>query len=229
MRAPFFIGVFDTVRSLGLPIGWKDWELSLWPHRFHDHDLNPHVRYAFHALAIDDPRHAFHPTIWNEPTLAQQATPGTFEQVFEQVWFPGVHSDIGGGYADAGLSDVTLTWMIERSLRPATPLLFNADPLAGIAANAAGGTLHDPRDSFFKKIGYRVKMRDIVKGVQPDPSDKRIRANGDADLNRSFVARMNTPTYDPSHMAQHPDYQRAIAERKANRLPLSPPWKAVKP
>ena len=69
-RAPYFIGVWDTVRSLGIPLGYKDWELSLWPHRFHDHDLNAYVRYAFHAL--NDRRQQFLPTLWNEPTKAQK-------------------------------------------------------------------------------------------------------------------------------------------------------------
>ena len=92
--APYFIGVWDTVRSLGVPLGYKDWELSLWPHRFHDHDLNPYVRYAFHALSIDDRRQQFLPTLWNEPTRAQE-TGDPIGQVFEQVWFPGVHADVG--------------------------------------------------------------------------------------------------------------------------------------
>jgi uncharacterized protein (DUF2235 family) len=227
-RAPYFIGVFDTVRSLGLPLGYRDWELSLWPHRFHDHDLNPHVRHAYHALCIDDPRHAFHPTIWNEPTTAQQAEPGTYQQDFEQVWFPGVHCDVGGGYSDARLSDITLKWMVERSLRPNHALLFKADPFAGLAPDAAGA-IHDPRETFFKKVGYRVKMRDVVKGSQPDPLDKRIAQNGNADLNVSFIDKMNSRGYDPSHLGIHPDYQRALAEIRANRLPLKPPWTAVRP
>lgn len=62
-RAVYFIGAWDTVRSLGFVRGWRDMEIPGFRHRFHDHELSPHVRYAFHALSIDDPRRQFFPTI----------------------------------------------------------------------------------------------------------------------------------------------------------------------
>ncbi|MGL4440225.1 MAG: phospholipase effector Tle1 domain-containing protein, partial [Bosea sp. (in: a-proteobacteria)] len=72
MRAPYLIGVWDTVRSLGIPLGFTDLEVPGFSHRFHNHDLNRHVAHAYHALAIDEERLQFLPTIWNEPTAAQK-------------------------------------------------------------------------------------------------------------------------------------------------------------
>ena len=82
---------------------------------FHDTDLSTHVDGAFHALAIDEKRKAFVPTLWTQQ-------PHAGNQVLEQVWFSGVHSDVGGGYADSGLSDIALLWMMAkaRALRSRT-------------------------------------------------------------------------------------------------------------
>lgn len=79
--------------------------------------LGPHVEVALHALAIDEKRAAFPPTLWEKP-INQPLPPG---QVVEQVWFAGVHSNIGGSYTDSRLSDITLDWMIKR-LRAHTDL-----------------------------------------------------------------------------------------------------------
>ncbi|PRB75432.1 DUF2235 domain-containing protein [Pseudomonas sp. MYb185] len=104
------VGVWDTVGSLGIPGDWaKNLSFaSRW--YFHDVRLGPHVDIALHALAIDEKRAAFPPTLWEKP-INQALPPG---QIVEQVWFPGVHSNIGGSYPDSDLSDITLDWMIKR-------------------------------------------------------------------------------------------------------------------
>jgi uncharacterized protein (DUF2235 family) len=110
-----FIGVWDTVGALGIPVpstralqplvAFFNRHLA-----FHDTDLSTHVDGAFHALAIDEQRKAFLPTLWTQQ-------PGAGDQVLEQVWFSGVHSDVGGGYkaAESGLSDIALLWMMEKA------------------------------------------------------------------------------------------------------------------
>jgi uncharacterized protein (DUF2235 family) len=98
------IGVFDTVGSLGIPhSGFCRSE-----YQFHDVILGPGVEYAFQALAIDEQREPFQPAVWEV-----KATPRV-PQTVEQVWFPGVHSNIGGGYPEHVLSDATLFWMASR-------------------------------------------------------------------------------------------------------------------
>lgn len=71
-------------------------------------DLSSRIDNAFQALAIDERRSAFEPCVWRKQD-------GVCCQRLEQVWFAGVHSNIGGGYRDTGLSDIALTWMMERA------------------------------------------------------------------------------------------------------------------
>jgi uncharacterized protein (DUF2235 family) len=101
-----FIGVWDTVGALGIPLtAFAD--LNKRRYQFHDTELSGTVQYAYHALAIDERRKPFSPTLW---TSAPK--PG---QTLEQVWFPGTHSDVGGGFASRGLPEIALTWMIEKA------------------------------------------------------------------------------------------------------------------
>lgn len=101
-----FIGVWDTVGALGIPkigIGlMKSW-LTRSKHDFHDVQLGQHIRHAYHALAIDEKRKPFAPTLWK---IEKDST-----QTLEQVWFPGVHSNIGGGYGKGGLSNISFQWL----------------------------------------------------------------------------------------------------------------------
>jgi uncharacterized protein (DUF2235 family) len=105
-----FIGVWDTVGALGIPtIGPKF--LTDWVNRrfaFHDTELSSRVDAAAHALAIDEKRRAFKPALWSQRDHADG-------QSIEQVWFAGVHCDVGGGYPDASLADVTLGWLAGRA------------------------------------------------------------------------------------------------------------------
>jgi uncharacterized protein (DUF2235 family) len=101
------VGVWDTVGSLGIPaiIGG----VSPLLYGFLDTSLNPLIRNAYHAVAIDERRVEFPATLWTSPPA-----PG---QTIEQVYFCGVHCDVGGGYADdagtgTALSDITLSWMM---------------------------------------------------------------------------------------------------------------------
>ncbi|MFN8108488.1 MAG: DUF2235 domain-containing protein [Thermoleophilia bacterium] len=107
-----FIGVWDTVGALGIPLAGRRWiDLLNRPWQFHDTDLSRKVDRAHHAVAIDEDRRSFLPTMWN-----QQPGAPSF-QVLEQVWFTGVHCDVGGGNRNAGLSDVPLWWMVDRACR----------------------------------------------------------------------------------------------------------------
>jgi uncharacterized protein (DUF2235 family) len=125
-----FIGVWDTVGSLGIPFSNVPL-VSLINKRwaFHDTELNSHVDAAFQALAIDEKRPPFEPTVWCRQPDAPPA------QRLEQVWFPGVHSNVGGGGADTALSDITLQWIVERA--ESCGLVFDRKALA-LAGNSRG-------------------------------------------------------------------------------------------
>jgi uncharacterized protein (DUF2235 family) len=104
------VGVWDTVGSLGIPSVFGAVDPVLYG--FLDTGLNPAVLNAYHALAIDERRAQFPPTLWtSQPAQGQK---------LEQVWFCGVHSDVGGGEPDdvpgtTALSDITLSWMMSKA------------------------------------------------------------------------------------------------------------------
>lgn len=105
-----FLGVWDTVGAMGLPTKGPLGLITRARHRFHNVCLGGNVRHAYHALAINEQRAPFEPSLWLPPC------PAECENV-QQVWFAGVHSNVGGGYVDAGLSDQALMWMLEAAGR----------------------------------------------------------------------------------------------------------------
>ncbi len=149
------IGVWDTVGALGLPVsGLRSVNLLNRRWQFHDTDLSTTVDAAFHAAAIDEQRKSFAPTLW-------QQQPDATDQRLEQVWFSGAHCDVGGGYPQAGLSDLALLWMADRAR--SCGLEFSADafptvaPVDGrlghdIVGPDAFGPVHDSRRAFFRAI-----------------------------------------------------------------------------
>ncbi len=106
-----FIGVWDTVGALGIPISiFKYWNKNHLT--FYDTTLSSIVEYAYHAVAIDEKRKSFVPTLWEK---SYNPTVRDFHQVLEQRWFSGAHSNIGGGYENTSLSDITLNWMLKKA------------------------------------------------------------------------------------------------------------------
>ncbi len=128
----WFVGVWDTVGALGIPLTGLRW-LTRRDHQFHDVELSKIVKHAYHALAIDERRGPFKPTLWsNKPK------PG---QTVEQVWFSGVHTDVGGGNDDSSLSDAAFTWM--KSKAEACGLTFDEAYVDQVIHPAPLGPLHN--------------------------------------------------------------------------------------
>jgi uncharacterized protein (DUF2235 family) len=101
------VGVWDTVGALGIPALIGDVDTQIYG--FLDTNLHPDVLNAYQALSIDERRKEFPPTLWTPPA------PPVYGQILEQVWFAGVHCDVGGGYPETGLSDITLSWMMGKA------------------------------------------------------------------------------------------------------------------
>ena len=106
-----FVGLWDTVDAYGLPIdemtrGWDKW---VWPLSLCDHRHPAIVDKLCHAIAIDDERHTFHPVLFDESNEPARAR--TDDERLTQVWFAGVHSNVGGGYPDDALAHVPLRWV----------------------------------------------------------------------------------------------------------------------
>jgi uncharacterized protein (DUF2235 family) len=117
---PWFVGVWDTVSS----VGWIENPLKL-PYVAN----NPDIQIGRQAIAIDERRAFFRNHLWRKPS--DSGVPYGPKDVM-QVWFPGVHCDVGGGYVEqeSGLSKVALDWMIEEAVKAG--LAVDADKVAEI-------------------------------------------------------------------------------------------------
>jgi uncharacterized protein (DUF2235 family) len=142
-----FVGVWDTVVAYGLPIDELTQAVDkwVWPMKFRDDRLLPHVRNGRHALSLDDERRTFHPIPWNETTEQERTDKHEVpEGRLRQVWFAGMHADVGGGYPDDGLSYVPLCWMIDEAT--AKGLRFESASVSQYRAMAAStGRMYDSR------------------------------------------------------------------------------------
>lgn len=155
---PFFIGVWDTVRALGLPgIGSLPGR-----HKFHDAILNRQVAHGRHVLAIDENRQVFAPELWDES--------GAPQGQIRQVWFAGVHTDIGGGYGlKMGLSDLSLGWMIAEAQAIAHPLIVEPGLIAELQPNALGRQ-HDERKTSWLPWSEGTREDFVLHDFQPQPA-----------------------------------------------------------
>jgi uncharacterized protein (DUF2235 family) len=156
-----FIGVWDTVSAYGLPIaeltrGIDHW---VWPLSLPHGRLPLDVDKARHALALDDEREAFHPLLWNEFDTKEPDR-------LLQVWFSGMHADVGGGYPHDGLALFPLTWMMREA--SSTGLRFRCGVLNETEKLLSHSVpMHDSRS--FLGAYYRYQPRRISAYVQnPD-------------------------------------------------------------
>jgi uncharacterized protein (DUF2235 family) len=133
-----FLGLWDTVDAYGLPI--EELKIGIdrfvWPLALMDRQLDHRVTKACHALSIDDSRKTFHPLLWDETNELQSSEAShTDDERLTQVWFAGVHSNVGGGYPDDGLSFLSLRWMMHEARKRG--LILNGSALKEADANAA--------------------------------------------------------------------------------------------
>ena len=161
-----FVGVWDTVAAYGGPSaeftrGIDDW---VWPMSMPDYKLSPKVQKARHALSLDDERDAFWPLLWDEVEERKMIDEGVVAaDRLKQVWFSGVHSDVGGGYPDESLSYISLLWMMDE-LGEDVDFLDDFVSRAKDLANPYG-PIHDSRAG----VGAydRVQPRKIAAFMDP--------------------------------------------------------------
>lgn len=163
------IGVWDTVGALGVP--WT--EVPLIGRRnfyFHNTNLSVLIENAFHALAIDEHRGPYSPTLWTKfkplvdktveikpkETTAEAIEPLPQPQTIEQRWFIGAHSNVGGGYKSDSLMSIPLNWMQQKAV--SCGLTFNSH-----LAVTPGAHLVEPVDSFGEFMGGCYKWIKLGK------------------------------------------------------------------
>jgi uncharacterized protein (DUF2235 family) len=168
-----FIGVWDTVAAYGSPVEEMTLGFSqyIWPLELPNCTLSDRVDRACQALAIDEERTTFAPVLWDEPSM--EPPDETRKETISQVWFSGVHSNVGGGYPDDSLAKVSLNWMMAEAA--ACGLRFktapDADPDAFRHADAAqdkDGRLYDSRSGLggYYRYGPR-RIGDYYPPAQP--------------------------------------------------------------
>jgi uncharacterized protein (DUF2235 family) len=112
----WFQGVWDTVGALGVPLPCIP-KVSRADFAFLETDLRINDTHAYHALAIDEHREAFAPTLWTKVTPKQGETypPRSIDNV-EQRWFVGAHANVGGGYENDLLAQIPLCWIMNKAI-----------------------------------------------------------------------------------------------------------------
>lgn len=119
-----FVGVWDTVGSMGSPL--LSFDRRVQKYRFLDTHLRKQNECAFQALALDEHRKAFEPTFWTRTVDNNaQSTPSRPLSEVEQRWFVGAHANVGGGYASDVLAQAPLAWLMEKARQ--TGLAFRTD------------------------------------------------------------------------------------------------------
>lgn len=178
-----FVGVWDTVGALGVP---DDLEiLNLFDNKekwqFHNTKLGENVLTARHAMAIDEIRSSFSITRWQNARTHRDT---------KEVWFVGVHADVGGGYADTALSDAALQWMIDES--HAADLKFRDGVLQGLAADSTG-VMHNSYKGVFAKLRSRPRKVDAMV-----PENRELFHH--SAFERQRVSPIVYPAYHPTRM-----------------------------
>lgn len=192
-----FVGLWDTVSAYG-GNRYTVWLIDkFYPVRFADHRLTPYVERACHALALDDERRSFHPEIWDEKGE------GDSERI-SQVWFAGMHSNVGGSYPDDGMSLTSLLWMIEEA--SAAGLHFSAAEVerARAAANPHG-KMYDSRRGLGRIYVYTPRQL---------PSD-----SGDPKIHYSVFQRIEHQSEGYAPIVLPPRFTIVPAQRQATDPP----------
>ena len=158
------VGVWDTVSSIGRGLSKRT---------FFDADLNPDVKVGLHAISIDETRKKFPISLW-----AKSKNP---KQILKQVWFAGVHSDVGGGYPETGLSDFALSWMLnearDNGLKIHSEWGYEVMPYH----NAA---MHESREGFWKIWSKKPRIIQPYANVEPSADNPVL-------IHESVYLRMN--------------------------------------
>ena len=153
----------------------------IYPYKFPDQTFSADIARGSHALAIDDERQTFHPLLWDE---RKSDDPGVRDPKWiNQVWFAGMHSNVGGSYPEDNLAYIALDWMIDEVNHIGHPpgLVFNKEQTTAIKQKAQPlGKMYDSRRG--GAVYYRYKPRNIAdlcghddaKGYDPNDTDVRV-------------------------------------------------------
>jgi uncharacterized protein (DUF2235 family) len=184
-----FIGVWDTVGALGIPVSHVPFGRDYY--RWHDTDLSKIVNYAYHAVATDERRKDYAVALWTRTKPENRDV--------EQRWFVGAHANVGGGYdkdpADA-LPNPPLRWIQEKA--EAAGLRLKSKVPVGPDDHLA------EVDDSFREFMFGVYR------VFKDPFDRPFGSGVNESVDNSVWERWRyDPAYRPPSLRQHPDRPRS--------------------
>jgi uncharacterized protein (DUF2235 family) len=171
-----FVGLWDTVAAYGLPIDelTRAWN-AVFPFSIPDREPSGSIQRACHALALDDERNTFHPVLWNEQRLPGENVYANHvrEERITQVWFTGMHSNVGGGYPDDALAHVSLDWMMGEAERE--KLAFRAGERDKVKALAdPNGKVYDSRHAMGGLYRYQPRKLELLTNDADDPGNQVV-------------------------------------------------------
>jgi uncharacterized protein (DUF2235 family) len=183
----FALGVWDTVGAIGLPNSNRDHD-AYGEHYYHQPSLPRNIAHAYHALSIDDERREFFPVLFNKRPRNTKT--------IKEVWFSGMHSDVGGGYKQKmsdphakELSNTALNWMADQ-IEPLLPL-----DRSKFESGIPTGFMHDSRSGMAKKL-YTRQTRSIPKNSY---------------IHTSVARRIKGPITNPSETLEPGNNYRPVA------------------
>jgi len=185
-----FMGVWDTVDAVGLPLRATNFvNRVIYAFKFPDRTLNASVAHACHALALDEERESFAPVLWDESKTEDPKR-------IEQVWFAGVHSNVGGGYPRQGMSLVPFDWIMQKAEAPPHNLRFDPRLISRYVTDV-NDKMYDSR------AGLGVFYRWLPRDVQRLCADNRVTPQ----VHRSVFERIarNTDGYAPGSIPADPE------------------------
>lgn len=194
-----FIGVWDTVGSLGPP-GIIGQLFNRRRYQYHDVTLNPTILNAYQALAIDEQRKPFVPSVWDRPA--------DWKGVLEQAWFAGVHCNVGGGETPDGLANEALHWIVEKA--EGLGLAVDCDYLKHYR-NCFDSKLHKSMSLMYRVMGPNVRA---IGAHGADERPHRSALNRRAHASCAYAAPNLT-----SYLGRHP----SVESYETTRVPCGTP------
>jgi uncharacterized protein (DUF2235 family) len=207
-----FIGVWDTVGALGLPFG----NIPLFGRsdmQFLNTGLRVTNKFAFHALALDEHRKAFAPTLW---TVDRDTTPRDDDPAprplseVEQRWFVGAHANVGGGYQSDLLAQLPLKWMMEKAIAHGLSFRRDIDLDGNPETSPVCDSYAEFMDGWYKKATFNQPYyREIGQDSVPSSQDT-LRVTINETIDASVFDRWRADAnYRPSNLQRWSDKQQA--------------------
>ena len=200
--AIWFQGVWDTVGSLGVPLPFFP-KVNSKDFTFLETDLRINDTHAYHALAIDEHREAFAPTLWVKSTPKQGDTyPPRKLDAVEQRWFVGAHANVGGGYEDDLLAEVPLCWLVSKATGHGLEFKHSVVIDGNVNACAIHDSYAEMAHGVYKAVTFGKQHYRPIGAEPVDTGDAVITTINETIDGSVFDRWRNDETYRPKNLSE---------------------------